>query len=437
MRNALCTLSALIAALILSGCASHKRYEIKFMPPPAFLGEGSVEPFKAAGPVEAPADPEILYATLRQPAGPESEDRFYTSDRAEQVRLGKGRIVLGRSDVTWEQARQISILKNGTDRYPLQIDSIEEFGILDRTVHPPMSESAEIKAAPEPGLRFASAVNEQLRRSPVKDVYIYVHGYRVNFENPVLISAELWHFLGYKGVFIPFAWPCHRGKLAYFGDTESARFSASYFRAFLQYLAEQTNVERIHILGYSAGTRLVAAALDQLALINHDRTDDELQRLNLGNVILVASDIDRGIFGGYLLDGILRLPDRLTLYTSTKDKALGMARFAFSRGRIGQYTPAELSSPTRDSLHRGGALTIINVSEAEDFDSGNGHSYFRDSPEVSSDVLATLLYDLPPAKRGLVQDPDSLIWGFPPDYLAKLFAALPVAGTATENPQAR
>jgi esterase/lipase superfamily enzyme len=334
---------------------------------------------------------------------------------------------LGRSDVTWEQARQISILKNGTDRYPLQVGSIEEFGILDRTVHPSMSESAEIKPDADPGLRFASAVNEQLARSPVKDVYIYVHGYRVNFENPLLIAAELWHFLGYKGVFIPFAWPCHRGKLAYFGDTESARFSALYFRAFLQYLAESTDVERIHILGYSAGTRLVAAALDQLALINHDRTDDELQRLRLGNVILVASDIDRGIFGGYLLDGLLRLPDRLTLYTSTKDKALGMARFAFSRERIGQYHPAEMSAPVRESLHHHEPLTIINVSNAADFDSGNGHSYFRDSPEVSSDVLATLLYDLPPAERGLVQEAESLVWTFPPDYLTTLFAAISAA----------
>ena len=53
-------------------------------------------------------------------------------------------------------------------------------------------------------------------------------------------------------------------------------------------------------------------------------------------------------------------------------------------------------------------------------DAGNGHSYFRDSPLVSSDLLATLRYELPPAQRGLVQDPDTGIWEFPPDYLARL-----------------
>ena len=54
---------------------------------------------------------------------------------------------------------------------------------------------------------------------------------------------------------------------------------------------------------------------------------------------------------------------------------------------------------------------------------------------MSSDVLATLLYDLPPAERGLVQDPDSLIWGFPPDYLTKLFAAISTAATKLDQPR--
>jgi len=50
--------------------------------------------------------------------------------------------------------------------------------------------------------------------------------------------------------------------------------------------------------------------------------------------------------------------------------------------------------------------------------------HYWDSPEVSSDVLATLLYDLPPAERGLVQEAETLVWTFPPDYLTKLFAAV-------------
>jgi esterase/lipase superfamily enzyme len=55
------------------------------------------------------------------------------------------------------------------------------------------------------GPRFAKAINAQLDQSGRKDVYVYVHGYKVVYENPVLVASELWHFLGYKGAFIAYA----------------------------------------------------------------------------------------------------------------------------------------------------------------------------------------------------------------------------------------
>ena len=51
---------------------------------------------------------------------------------------------------------------------------------------------------------------------------------------------------------------------------------------------------------------------------------------------------------------------------------------------------------------------------------GNGHGYFRQSPWASSDILATLAYDLQPADRGLVRATDSPIWTFPTDYIERL-----------------
>ena len=60
------------------------------------------------------------------------------------------------------------------------------------------------------------------------------------------------------------------------GDTETAVARARNFRLFLTYLAEKTQVERIHIIGYSAGTRLVLRALEQLALLNTDATDEQI-----------------------------------------------------------------------------------------------------------------------------------------------------------------
>jgi esterase/lipase superfamily enzyme len=411
--------------VVLSGCAGNRPYQVPFMPPPAFLERSEVTPFTDPGQVNAPADPQILYATLREPATVAGEDRFYASERAAELRLGSGRIALGASDVTWDEARQLSILKNNTDRYPLQVADVTEFGVLDRTLHPILHKGGTVSPDPAPRQAFSAAINARLARSRDKDIFIYVHGYRVNFENPLLVGAELWHFLGYQGALIPFAWPSHRGRLAYFGDTESARYSAIFFREFIEYLAAETDARRIHILGYSAGTRLVLTALHQLALANQHRNPEDIRReLRLGNVILVGSDVDRGIFGTYMLDGLLHVQQHMTIYESGRDKALGMAFFTFRSERVGQLDPEDLTPQAKAFLRSSDELALVSVESAPGFDHGNGHSYFRDSPWVSSDLLATLLYDLRPAARGLVQDAESGIWSFPTDYLARIEAAV-------------
>jgi esterase/lipase superfamily enzyme len=219
--GALPRMACVLVTLALAGCAGSKPYQIPFMTPPAFLDSSKVAPFTDASPVATPSDPLILYATLREPATVEGEDRFYTADRAAELRLGEGRIVLGRDDISWDEARQLSLLKDNNDRYPLQVAEVREFGILDRTLHPILHKRGTLSPDPVPAVAFSAAVNARLARSRDKDIFIYVHGYRVNFENPLLVAAELWHFLGYDGVFIPFAWPSHRGRFAYFGDTES------------------------------------------------------------------------------------------------------------------------------------------------------------------------------------------------------------------------
>jgi esterase/lipase superfamily enzyme len=77
-----------------------------------------------------------------------------------------------------------------------------------------------------PSREFVREIETRLARSPVKDIYIYVHGYKVNFENPLLVASEKWHFLGHEGAFIAFSWPSTPARLAYMKDIETARVSA-------------------------------------------------------------------------------------------------------------------------------------------------------------------------------------------------------------------
>ena len=69
-------------------------------------------------------------------------------------------------------------------------------------------------------------------------------------------------------------------------------------------------------------------------------------------------------------------------------------------------------------------LVIVDATDTPGADSGNGHAYFRQSPSTSSDILATLTFDLKPGERGLEQVDGQPIWTFSADYIDKLRAAV-------------
>ena len=90
----------------------------------------------------------------------------------------------------------------------------------------------------------------------------------------------------------------------------------------------------------------------------------------------------------------------------------------------------------RDLLLDTDELALIDVTDAESAGTCSGHSYFRDSPWVSSDILVTLKYGLTPAERGLIhEDPNVPIWSYPPDFVDRLRGQ--PAREETEQPAAR
>ena len=190
---------------------------------------------------------------------------------------------------------------------------------------------------PDATRRFTDAIDAQLASSNSKNVFIYIHGYKVVYENPVLVASELWHFLGYDGAFVAYSWPSTPSKFAYVKDSDTSNGFARNLRILIETIANETDVEAIHILGYSNGTRLVTRTMEQLALIHHGKDrEDVLEATKIKNVILVGSDLDRGAFGSYVADGLLNVSEHLSIYLSEHDKALGVSQFLTRRQRLGQ-----------------------------------------------------------------------------------------------------
>ena len=414
--------------LVCCGCATKDHTTIDLMPAPDVYIDGVITPFSASlsdEKVESPLQ-KIFYATDRKPVdSKKSKDKYYGSERGYLLRLGVAKVTLGKNNMTWKEAREISLLKNRPGKFPLKVSNIEEYGILNDTLTM-FDNPAVVPDDPVPANKFAEAINKKIATSSEKDIFIYVPGFKVIFENPILVASELWHFLGFDGVFIAYCWPSTTKNKNYFSDVETATYSARNFQIFLEYLAENTDAEQIHIIGYSAGTRLVLKTLDKLSLMNHGSSPEKIQKkLRIGHVFLLGSDVDRDLAAAYIVDGVLNVPRTLNIYQSSHDKALGMSRWVHQRERLGQANIAPLDRPLAMKYFReSDILRIINVTEAENSAAGNGHGYFRKSPWVSSDVLMTIMHDLTPIDRGLVRDDDSFIWTFPPNYIQHLQKAL-------------
>ena len=136
---------------------------------------------------------------------------------------------------------------------------------------------------------------------------------------------------------------------------------------------------------------------------------------------MIGSDLDTSFVLQSLEDGLLNVVDDVTFYQSQTDSALGISKFVFGRQRIGQTSePDTLPPGLVNGLADFTDLNIIDVTEAEAADTGNGHWYFQSSPWASSDLFISLLTDKTPDQRGLVRAPGEFVWRFPPNYPQKL-----------------
>lgn len=422
----------LFPAVVLSACTGIVPYQIDLLPTPDVYAKKIVNPFPTMDIIKASPYRGILYATDRLPSSKKHDEIYYRNKRGGLLRLGVGAVEIDRQkwfvkkDTEWDELVKISTTKIRKQGYPLQVKGLKEIGILDRSGNVFRGMPKNIKNPRLPAQQYAKLINKKLAMSRKKDIFIYVHGYNTIFEDPLLVGTELWHYIGYDGVFIAYAWPATPRGLAYLADMDTARVTSRNLRFFLEYLSEETDVENIHIIGYSMGTRIVSFALEDIALMYKGQSYSKIKKkVKVGNVMLIGSDLEIAIFGGYLLDGILNTTKSLSVYMSENDSAMSASSWLFERPRVGEsWTDRKVPKSLKDYLQQNKKLQFIDVSLAEDADIGNGHHYFIESPWVSSDVLLTLGYDLSPKQRGLTLNKKTNMWYFSKDYPKKVAAEL-------------
>ena len=102
----------LLVTLLLTACASKDPYRINLMPAPDVYDDGAVNPFHDDDPIEDLPYGGILFATDREPVDGEHEADYYQNKRGHVLRLGAARVEMGPMNLSWEEARRISLAKN-------------------------------------------------------------------------------------------------------------------------------------------------------------------------------------------------------------------------------------------------------------------------------------------------------------------------------------
>ena len=264
---------------------------------------------------------------------------------------------------------------------------------------------------------FICKVNKRLKMAKTKECYVYIHGFNNQFADAAITMAQLWHFIGRKGVAFIYSWPAGRlGVLGYMADRESGEFTVFHLKQFLKALSK-TNAEKIHILAHSRGTDVTCTALRELHIELKAQKKSLQKELKLENLILAAADIDVGVFDQRIIaEGIHLQPKRLTLYLGEGDRALNISEIVnASIRRLGLLSPKDLWEYNAKDLKEWDSVNFIYVPERLSF---LGHSYFVDNPAVISDLILLLRDDKKVgAKNGRPLEPDqSGMWILRRDY---------------------
>jgi esterase/lipase superfamily enzyme len=373
----------------------------------------------------------LLYVTDRTPEENQGGGVRYGYRRSASLGFGSAVVDLG-LDITWKELVEASRVQRRLGTVKLELREVTEIArgpeiplpfreVDGRIVEEPVlaAQRAESKEV------FRRVLARQLELTPRKEVFIFVHGYNNSFADAAFAMAELWHFLGRIGVPIVYTWPAgYPGIFGYTYDRESSEFTVYHFRSLLRLIASYPEVERIHLIAHSRGTDVAVAAVRELSIEARAAGINPREKYKIHNLVLAAPDLDLEVATQRILGDKLSLSvNRLTVYSSPEDKAIGIASRLFSspRGRVGTFGQDQMSSSIRAQVEYGTAnIAFVNFTAAADpLFSGEdyGHSYFRDAPTVASDVVLTLRDDLDPGTPGRPLMPlGNNFWNVPPGY---------------------
>jgi esterase/lipase superfamily enzyme len=374
------------------------------MATPNLYANSKADPFKDVPASLQTSQVNLIYATDRQAIPNRKSELRYGYGRSLSLAFGECAVEIGHN-LSWEQLVKISRSRDRFAAVPIAVKEIHQTGSFPATPTPLVRKNDDYVDDPETLARIGESeqqlralISRHLERAACGEVFIYVHGFNNTFEYAACVMGQIWHFLGRKGVPIIYSWPAGSpdGALGgYTHDRESGEFTGYHLKQFLRTVAACPSVKKLHLIAHSRGTDVVMTALRELNIEDRSAGKSTHSALKLGNMVMAAPDLDVEVTTQRTgAERLLQIQDRLTVYVSPTDRAIGIADLLFgSKQRIGQIRFQDLTAEQRKALE---SLPQVNFVEARVRAGLIGHDYFFSNPAVSSDVILVLRDNLAP-----------------------------------------
>jgi esterase/lipase superfamily enzyme len=219
---------------------------------------------------------------------------------------------------------------------------------------------------------YLDQIRRLVGRAPERNLFVFVHGFNVSFEDAARRTAQIAFDLHFKGAAIFYSWPSQGKLLPYPADETNAERTEVNLQQFLLDIAGKTGAENIYLIGHSMGNRPLTRALAEIAK-SGKRIDGQIKEL-----ILAAPDIDVAVFKQQIAPFLTRAAQGITLYVSDRDKALMASEKLHRYPRAGQ---------TRDLVVMAGMDTVDASLVDTDF---LGHAYFVQNRALLTDIAYIL-----------------------------------------------
>ena len=236
---------------------------------------------------------------------------------------------------------------------------------------------------------FGGALKQSVKASKDRQVLVFVHGYRVSFEDAAQRTAQLGDDLQIATP-VFFSWPSRGKMLAYEADAVMAERAVPRLVEFIDLVAAESGADVIHLIAHSMGS----VALSR-AVIEYLATRKPGQGPKMRELILAAPDIDAEVFRDQIVPKISGRGLRMTLYASRRDYALLASRWL-------------RSGLSRAGFIEGGTPLVVPGVETVDVSAVNtewlwgllqGHSYVGDRVAIVQDMSDLLRFGRTASER--------------------------------------